>query len=153
SRALDLLHCLLELLLHTFGRQPTHMRCAALDRFERIRLDVEFEPRRKANRAQGSQPILTHPCVRIAYGTNQSAIEVGPTLERITQLIARWRVRHRVDREVPTRQVFVEGRAKLHLGVSSVGLDVPAEGGHLVQGADVIQYTDGSESNANGNRA
>ena len=41
-------------------------------------------------------------------------------------------VRDRVDREVAPREILVERRAELHLGVSAVGLHVAAEGRDLV---------------------
>src|SRR5439155_3136928 len=123
-----LLHRLLELLLDSLGGEPAHRRCAARDGREGLRLDVELEARRESDRTQRAQPILPHARIRVANGADDAARKIGATLEGIAQLITRRGVRDGVDREITTRQILVEGRAELHLGVPAIGLDVAAKG-------------------------
>ena len=81
------------------------------------------------------------------------ARQISASTEWIAELIARRRVRDGVDGEVASREVFVERRTELDLGVPAIGLDVAPERRHLVQRPFAIEHSDRSELNADRNRA
>src|SRR5262245_61550207 len=98
------------------------MRRAATNRLERRLLDGEFESRCESDGAQSSQTVLTHAGGGIADRAHDLPLQVALPMERIAQLLRGGRERDRVDREVAARQVLVERRAELDLGVAAVRL-------------------------------
>src|SRR5687767_9413202 len=114
ARALDLLHRLLELLLHTLGGEPSEVECALDDRAPRLRVDVKAESCREANGAQGAKSVLAHSLVRIAHRADQPSPDVPLPLEGIVKATRLWVIRDRVQREVPPRKVLVDRGSERH---------------------------------------
>jgi hypothetical protein len=77
----------------------------------RARLDPEAETRRVARRAQQTRRIVAE--ARVVEHAHAPRGQIPPAAERIEQVRASGRVereRHRRDREVPAREVFVDRR-------------------------------------------
>src|ERR1043166_6949364 len=123
------------------------------NRVERLLLDREVEAGGEPQGAERSQAVLTHPRARVTHRAQNPAIEVGPAAEWVARLVAARREGNRVDREVPTREVLLERHAELHLGMSAVSANVPAEGRDFVHHPIGIEHADSSEFDSHRNRS
>src|ERR1041385_5236146 len=128
------------------------MRCAFANSGERIRLELEREPRCEPNAAQRPESILAHAGMRIADRAHNTALEISATAEWITQLALRRRVRDCIDREVTPGEIIVERNAELDLGVTPVGLHVATERGDLVHDPVIVEHADRAELDPHWNR-
>src|SRR5436190_2065557 len=117
---------------------------AAGNRFPRLWIYLKVKAGRKANGAKRPQPVLSHALAGRTDRANDTAFEITLTAERVAQFGACRRVRDRVHREVTSRQIFLQRRAELDLGVPAVGAHVFPKGGDLVEDTVCIEHTDGS---------
>src|SRR5438105_14976701 len=120
------------------------MRRAAGNRFPSRWIDLKIEAGRKTNGAKRPQPVLSHALAWRAHRANDTGFEIALTAERVAQFGACRRVRDRVHREVTSRQILLQRRAELDLGVPAVGAHVFPKGGDLMQDPAGVEHTDGS---------
>src|SRR6185312_12043218 len=97
--------------------------------------------------------IFTHAFLGNADSAEHALREVALPPERIAQLVARRRIRDRIDGEVAAREVLLERFAELYHRMSPVGFDVGSERGDLVHDIVLVQHADRSEFNSDGYRA
>src|SRR6266568_9342098 len=117
---------------------------AAGNGFPRLWIDLKVKAGRKANSAKRPQPVLSHALTGRTHRANDTAFEITLTAERVAQFAACRSVRDRVHREVTSRQILLQRRAALDLGVPAVRAHVFPKGGDLVKDAVRIEHTDGS---------
>ena len=115
----------------------SRVRCGAefADRRQRRRIDGELVAAREPDRAQRPQPILAHALLRVAHGAHDAGAQIGLSVKWIAHVPRARTKRDRIDREVAPREILVQARAELHLGVPAVRLHVATKGGDLVRNA------------------
>ena len=122
------------------ARQVADELGARSDRGERGRLDREVECRRQPDRPDHPQRVLTEPRRGVADRPERARREVGPAVVRVDEpRLAAWfrTPRHRVDREVATRQVHLDRVAELDsMGPPVVGVVVVGTEGRDLDVAD-----------------
>src|SRR6185312_1969635 len=153
ARQRNLIHRLDDLLLHALWRKSAKVRCTHENRLPRCRLHGEAETRREPDRAQSTQPVFTHAFLWNADSAKNALREVALPPERIAQLVARRRVRDRIDGEVAACEVVFERFSELHYRVSPIRFDVGSERGDLVHDVLLIQHADRPEFDSDGYRA
>ena len=149
----DLLHDLLEFLLHALHRKATQVRRALPDRLPGAGLDGKAEAAGESQRAQGAEAVLAHAFARLADAAHDALLQIPAPVERVAHLETLGVHRDRVHGEVAARQVLLERRTVAHDGMATVGLDVVTEGGDFVQHAVAVEHADGAELDADGDRA
>ena len=148
-----LVHRLLDLLLHALRGKTRQLGGALHDRVPGITLDVEAESSREPDRAQRAQAILAHPVPWISDGANEPPRQILASVVRIPQLVLAGRIGDRVDGVIAAREIVVERRAELDDRVTPVGLNIFPERRHLVHHVVVIEDSDRSELDPDGDSA
>jgi hypothetical protein len=129
------------------------VRRALHDRRPGGRLDGEAEAAGEPDGAERAQAILAQARRRIAHRPHDAPGQISEAVERIVEHASRGAEGDGVDGEVAPREVVVQRRAELHLGVAPVGAHVATEGRHLVHHAVAVEHADRAELDALRHRA
>jgi len=73
-------------------------------------------------------------------------------MERVANLFERWREGDGVDRKIPPRQIIIQRRTKLHLGMTAIGSHVAAKGRDLMHRSVTVDHAYRAEVDADRNR-
>jgi len=121
-----------ELVPDPLGGDPAEFGGHAPHRVQGLRVDPEPELRGEAGRAEHPQRIVRERGLGRGRGADRLPREVRQAAERVGELVARHRDRHRVHREVAPLQIVDEAVAVPHDRVAAHAVvRVRAEGGHL----------------------
>src|SRR4051812_48350264 len=121
------------------------MSGALTNGFQRFAIELEAESRGEPNPTQRTQPILAHARVSVANRAHDPALEIVTAPERVAQLVAGRRVRHRVDGEVATREIILEGNSELDFRVTTVRLYIAAKSRDLMHHPTIVEHANGAE--------
>ena len=122
----------LELGADALGRDDFEARGHGFHRVHDVHVDVEAQLGAKAGRAHDAQRIVVEGLLGGHGGAQVAVREVREAAAGVDEGHLRQAHRHRVDREVATRQVALERVAESHLGLARTDLVlVGAVGRHL----------------------
>ena len=99
----------IDLLEHPRRSRLVQLEPLPLQRRQRLRLDLETEPRRELDRAQDANRILSKANVRVADGPYQFVPQIRQTLRVVQHGLIAQVVEQRVDREVASQGIFLGG--------------------------------------------
>ena len=106
---------LAQLITDALGGHNLQPRCHRGHRLEHVWGDDESQLGDKACSAHHAQGIVREGILRRARRAQQRLPEIAHTVMQVDELQTRQAHRHRVDREVPTREITREGVPKNHL--------------------------------------
>ena len=125
----------------------------AAHRGRRLRRDLEAEHRGEAQRPQNAQRVLAEAGVRHADAADHARAQVGLPAEVIGKPVVGM-PRHRVDREVPPREIVAQLVCKAHaVRMAVVGVAAVDAVGRDLDGLPVQQHRDGAVLEPGGDHA
>ncbi len=139
------------LLSHPLRGEPLQPLGAPPSRRPGLRLNGEPEAGREPDGAEDPEEILANAVPRRPDRPDHSGVNVLPSPEGIAPFVTDRVVGDGVDGEVPPGQVFVERGAEGNDCVTAIGLDVAAEGGHLVKMPAPVEHADRPVADAHRN--
>ncbi|GDY55034.1 hypothetical protein SVIO_056570 [Streptomyces violaceusniger] len=108
---------LVELITHPLRRDDVDALGHRRHRGDHLGGHLEVELRREARGTHHPQRIVGEGLLGRSRGAQHPGGEIFQTVVRVDELLLWKRHRHRVDREVPTDQVLLDGVAVRHLGL------------------------------------
>src|SRR6185312_10796082 len=93
------------------------------------------------------------PLACIADGANELSLEILLSFVRIANFVLARGIGDSIDRVVAASEIVVERSAEFNNRVPSVRFDVATKGRHLVHDVVLVEHSDRSKLDADGDRA
>jgi hypothetical protein len=104
---------LLQLVAYPLGRDHAEAFDGGTDGGQRAGVDVEGELGGETDGAQGPEAVLAEALERVAHGAHEAPREVLAAAVGVDEQLGRKIEGHRVDSEVPAREILLDGRGEL----------------------------------------